>query len=203
LKHEILHIRKLSLESDTANAGKLASIHSKSLPNDILPHMGIVFLTKYYQFVLNNNQCVVLGIFLRNEIIGFCQISFVPISLLSILMKNSFFILAIIKLALIHPVMFLSGFIETFRQVFFKKGDYPEVSFIAILPDHQKNGFGPVLLHHVNALLFSHGYSHVFTKTLNIFAKKMYINKFNAKIDKAITIFDRKYWQLSWETIDK
>lgn len=177
---------------------QIAIVHSKCLPDDILPNLGMNFLENYYQTIGEKEKQIVFCVFVDEKIIGFCQVSYEPVSFARhILRKNN--IKYLFKLSIAKPKLLMEGIIETFRKLFVSKPtSIPEITFIGILPEYQYKGIGTKLVSYILANVGNRECnSKMYTKTSNSNAKNMYINKFDACIEEEYKILNKKFWVIS------
>jgi len=182
-------------------ASQLAEIHASALGDDVLPAMGQQFLEHYYEHVSKLSHQLIIGCFEKQQLCGFCQVSYSPLSILKLMIASPFTILQIIKLMCSKPRLFWRGVRQASqRPVGVAKLQIPEVAFIAFKEEWQGCGLGKQMIEHVSKHSHQLGVAELFTKTSNQVAKHLYIKYFNAKILASEKIDGNTYWYLSWKT---
>jgi ribosomal protein S18 acetylase RimI-like enzyme len=178
---------------------QLAALHAQALPGDVLPALGPGFLRRYYATALQADSQVVIGAVRGDQLVGFCQLSFAPLSLWAVLKAKPFALLAILKLAFVDVKMLLHGAAMAASPPQAVRG-LPEIAFIAVLPQSQRSGIGKRLAKAANALAAGKGCSAIVTKTSNASARHLYEREFSAQMVGSTRASRRTYWYLCWHT---
>ncbi len=187
------------VELGMEHAKDIAAIHANSLTGDVLPALGYKFLTQYYQYVIEETEQLIIGALHHEQLVGFCQLSFSPITVTNIIYHNPLAIFYIVRLAIKDTRQLINGI-----HLALKRPEeilkLPEISFMAVRTDFQGKGVGKSLVKSVNAIATAKGKEQITTKTSNEIAKNMYEKVFNANIIKTKRVGKEKYWYLSWDT---
>lgn len=178
---------------------QIVSIHQSELGEDILPSLGRKFLLRYYQVVLLDRAQVILGAVSGNQLLGFSQVSFSPIGIVTILKEDPWLMFHLINLALFRSRKFVKGIIMAIDRAFFVEW-FPEIAFIIVRGKYQKKGIGKELVRASNQLARENGISYMTTKTSNCIARFMYENLFNATVTRTKKILGIEYYYILWET---
>jgi len=165
-----------------------------ALKNDILPAMGTDFMNRYYNYIINDKNQIVLGAFFGDYLIGFCQISFAKVSVFGIIKANPRMLYRLILMFLEHPVLFARG---VYEALFSKNMSFPEIAFIAVHENYRGKGIGEMLIRHASHISKTMGHDYMYTKTSEDRVKEMYRKKFDASISKHNAFF-KTYWDISW-----
>jgi len=183
---------------DTRSVKDIAKIHTECLPEDVLPALGHDFLINYYKYVLEAKSHQVIGAFRKKELIGFCQFSFLPVSMIAVIKQKPFLLLfRILWLLISNPKLFVIGIAMSLWRPK-NWSSIAEISFIAVHQDFQSQGIGTGLVEFINKIATINNIKKVITKTSNKAARLMYEQKFHAYIEISQKIFDREYWFLAW-----
>jgi GNAT superfamily N-acetyltransferase len=180
-------------------ADQIAALHAEALPGDILPALGRGFLARYYATVLGADSQIVIGATCSAGLIGFCQLSFSPMSVRAVMKSDPLALLPIAKLALVHTKMLVDGIAMTLHRPK-EVMALPEISFIVVRSGHRGRGIGKRMVQVANGMAASRGCPRVFTKTSNKVARAMYETAFGARVVATATISERSYWYLAWDT---
>ncbi len=180
-------------------ADEIAALHAEALAADILPALGRRFLARYYATVLGADSQTVIGARCSAGLIGFCQLSFSPMSVWAVMKSDPSALLPIAKLALVNTKMLVKGILMTRRRPKEIVG-VPEISFIVVRSEHRGRGIGRRLVEVANGMAAGRGWPSVFTKTSNAVARAMYETAFGARVVAGATISRRRYWYLAWKT---
>lgn len=182
---------------DTHSVKDIAKIHAECLPEDVLPALGHDFLINYYKYVLATKSHQVIGAFRKKELIGFCQFSLLPVSMIAVIKQKPFLVFRILRLLISNPKLFVVGIaMSLWRPKNWTS--IAEISFIAVHQDFQSQGIGTGLVKFINKIASINNINKVITKTSNKAARLMYEKKFHAHIEISQKIFDREYWFLAW-----
>lgn len=176
----------------------VAQIHSRALPDDVLPNLGRELLHEYYKSVFKEKDKNLFGVISKDQVIGFCMVSSTSTGLIDVILSKHG-ILQLIKLIFKKPKIFILGLMQASKKVY-KSKFTAEIVFVAVDPVYQEMGVGSTLLLHVNKWCRNNGFLFLQTKTANQFLRDYYLNKFNAKIITQYTLFDRHYSELKWPT---
>ena len=189
-----LIIKKLSI----SHAVDVVEIHSRAMPDDVLPCFGHKFLCGYYRRVLHETNAELFGVIYFDKVIGFCLVSSTSSGLMNIILsKQGIFQLG--KLILTKPKFFILGLIQALKRSKCSENS-AEILFLAVDPRYQKKGFGSALLSHVNKWCKHNGFLFLQTKTSNQLLQNYYLNKFEAVLTKRYNLFGRNYFELKWST---
>lgn len=178
---------------------QLAALHALALPDDVLPALGLGFLKRYYEAALQVDSQVVIGAVRGDRLIGFCQLSFAPLSVLSVLKAKPSTVLPILKLALVDVKVLLRGAAMASSPPPAVRG-LPEIAFIAVLPDSQRSGIGTRLAKAAGAAAAGRRCQAIATKTSNESARVLYEREFGARVVGSTRAAGRTYWYLCWPT---
>jgi ribosomal protein S18 acetylase RimI-like enzyme len=200
----MLAIDKISTESDwsihqldESYAEQIARLHQHALPEDVLPALGARFLIDYYNYALNNRSQVILGAISEGKVVGFCQLSFTPISVASVIKSTPYALMRLLCLGLTKPAMFIRGMLAMFVHPRLAP-ESAEISFIAVHLTFQGCGVGKRLIIEAGRAALNRGSTALTTKTTNELARSIYEKSFAAKVVTTFSFFGRRYWYLSW-----
>jgi GNAT superfamily N-acetyltransferase len=180
------------------DCGEVAAIHVAALSGDVLPALGASFLWKYYEEITADPSQIIIGMWEADRLVGFCQISFAPIEILRMINKRPKMLWPVLRLAVIHPLMFLLAVVAAYRTRWPSATRLPEIAFIAILPEFQRRGYGVALIEAANRVVADRNIGTLFTKTSSPYAKKIYEERFEARSDSYDKLLMKSYWYLSW-----
>lgn len=182
---------------DFSHASQIAHLHQLVLSGDVLPALGYRFLLFYYQRILSLESQVVLGVLSGGALFGFCQLSFLPVSILQTLLRRPVSFLELCWLGLTKPKLFARGLWASLIRERTQVGT-AEISFIAVNSRWQGKGIGKLLIAEANRLAYNHGKDTVITKTANERAKSIYEKTFSARVITERVILGERYWYLRW-----
>lgn len=182
---------------DQSDAEKIAVLHQASLADDVLPALGRRFLTKYYRGVLKDESQVVLGALSGERVLGFCQLSFQPISLAEIILSAPAVLGSLFWMGVTRPVLFLRGIFTALNHPKVLSGT-PEISFIAVDLAWQGRGIGKQLIVEMGRLARDRECTAIKTKTANLIARSLYEKMFDAKVIATSNFLGKRYWYLWW-----
>ncbi len=194
---------KITIQKMTKNhLHQVASIHAMVLPNDLLPNLGMRFLEKYYNSIVNSPYSEVMIAIDNSKVVGFINLSFAPELHMKWIMKKNIIALAfaIFRLSFFSPNRVLEAL-----SVSNIKPDVPidsaEISFIAVTPFQQKKGIGRQLVEEAHNILWQKKIQYIFTKTLksNNYIQKIYKKNWNAEIIQEVQIKEKEYVYLLWQ----
>lgn len=187
-------IKKLSI----SQAVDIVQIHSRALPDDVLPNLGGELLLEYYKNVFKEKDKNLFGVISTNQVIGFCMVSSTSSGLMDVILsRNGVF--QLIKLIFKKPKIFLLGLMQALKRPA-KSQFSAEIAFVAVDPTYQGMGIGSTLLFYANEWCRNNAFLFLRTKTANQFLCDFYLNRFNAKLMRRYTLFGRCYSELKWST---
>ena len=174
----------------------LVDIHRAALPNDVLPRLGKRFLGRYFESMLADDSQPIIGAFVDDELVGFCQLSLSPVGIATVLRRQPGCILSIAAAVVRQPAVFRRGLALAFRRS--SDTRVPEVSLLAVSALHQRRGIGKQLVRHAMAVAAGRGFDRIHTKTANASARAMYERSFGASVVETYAVGGLEYWCLSW-----
>lgn len=183
-------------EISSSQITQVVSIHSRALPDDVLPNLGDKLLHKYYENVCIDNNQMLFGAFTSQDLLGFCLVS-VSQTGLSRIIISKLGLFESLKLLLLKPKFFYLGLMQAVKKSKILD-DTAEISYIAVDPNHQSRGIGYEMLLHANRWCFKRGLSFLQTKTSNSSLSTFYQNRFNAKQLRQYRLRGRFYSELKW-----
>ena len=182
---------------DARFASQLAALHARALPADVLPALGPRFLMQYHGLALASPSQAVLGALRDGRLVGFCQLSFAPLTTLAVLKARPSALLSVLRLAVRDAGVLIRG-IRMAKRPSALRGA-PEIAFIAVHPDWQRKGIGKSLIAQAGRLVSDKGFIRVVTKTSNVVAKRMYEDAFHARVVCTVLSERQPYWYLVWD----
>lgn len=170
----------------------IVNIHLAALPSGFLSRLGKDAVSKYYSVTSSDKYCDsfrLIGILNPSgSLIGFCQLSFIPVSFFRILGFSV--IIKLIHIFFFHPKLFVNSLTQ-FMFLSYSNSSAAEIAYIAISPQNQGNGAGTYLLSSVSQICLNHYKQFIFTKTSNIRLGNFYQSQFNAhKIRSKRSLFE-------------
>src|SRR5262249_23007210 len=129
---------------DEPFATVLADLHARALAEDVLPALGRGFLIQYHVLALTSASQAVLGALRAGRLVGFCQVSFAPLDAFAVLKARPLALLAVLRLAVRDTGRLVSGWHMAKRPAALR--GVPEIAFIAVHPDWQRQGIGRCLV---------------------------------------------------------
>jgi ribosomal protein S18 acetylase RimI-like enzyme len=177
---------------------EVVNIHAESLPDDVLPSLGGKVLRRYYEEILSDKTQMLFGVFMENQLLGFCLISTAKTGLAKAIL-NLHGVFAVLHLILSQP----SKFCLAVRQALKRKelqGDSAEISFIAVKPEYQGMSVGRDLIGYGTEWCFDQGIKFLQTKTANDKLRNFYVKKYSAEIVNRYVLCGRDYSEVKWPT---
>lgn len=178
---------------------KIVDVHIESLPDDVLPCLGLNVLREYYKKIISDKTQVILGAVSENQLLGFIQISIKPINFYEMFF-NMDGLIAIFRMALFQPGKFYLGVMQALKKQGINK-DSAEISIIAILPKYQGKSIGRYLIHYAGQLCFSRNIKYLQTKTANELLLAYYIREHSAELLSSYELQGRRYSEVKWTTL--
>jgi len=180
---------------------EVVNIHIESLPNDILPSLGINVLNKYYKKVISDETQFIFGAYSGNELLGFCLISNRPVGLFSAVF-NVDGLIALLRLALLRPDKFYLGVMQAIKKENINR-DAAEISFIAVSPRHQGKSIGRSMITCGTQWCFKKGIKYLQTKTANEWLLDYYIKEYAAEVLSDYYLCGRHYSEVRWAALPR
>lgn len=190
-------VKKISCSDLTT----VVDIHAKSLPDDVLPSLGLNVLKKYYERITKNKDQIIFGAFLENQLLGFCLISKKPASFFQAVF-NLDGLIGLCRLALLQPKKLFLGFKQALRKETIDQ-DTAEIAFIAVSPENQGRSIGRQLIRYGVQWCFDNGIKYLQTKTANELLLEYYVRDQSAQIFSSYDLCGRRYSEVKWEALPK
>ena len=176
----------------------IVKLHISSMPTDFLSNLGVGTLRRYYLSFMStkfSQSAQLIGAYDAGLLVGFCHITFCPISFRKAVSLDTCFFLVFLLFS--KPKVFLNGFIQLFHLI--KLDDFTaEISFIAVAPSYQGHGIGQKLIAASMFACRANNFDAISTKTANKRLSSFYQRHFQAKIIKSFAILGRNYDVLRW-----
>lgn len=158
----------ISTDLSNRELGKIARLHIKCLPDDILPMLGSAYLTAFYRFI-STSDIEELAVFKDEDSVikGVCIITKSSETLFKRAIKNttSAFFAAFIK-KLIISFAFQKTCFSVMREIRKNKVFDPQIAFIFVDPASQGQQIGSQLILHADTYLVNQGFDCIYAKTL-------------------------------------
>ena len=144
----------------TRDVNQIVIIHKLAFKDAFLTSLGDSFLKLYYKSVIKSKGAVTIGLFSRNDLLGFA---------VGALHSNGFNKKLVIKNFISYFLMFIELFFKNPISIYrlyknfskksadFDKGNYSELFSIAVLPEKSSRGLGKKLLLDFEVELKSYG----------------------------------------------
>jgi ribosomal protein S18 acetylase RimI-like enzyme len=171
---------------ESRDIDRVINIHKSSLPNDLLPNLGLWVMRQYYQRAIGDGNHYLTGCSIDNDLVGFCLVEQKPIKKPSAVFLISLFCGSILLL-FTNPKLLISGITQTLKRIQ-TSDEIAEISFIAVSPKNQGSGIGTDLVH--DALI---AHNQLITKTSNNRLKNFYVRQYCGTIIKTFSVFDKTY----------
>lgn len=185
-------------EISSSQVDLVVSIHSRALPDDVMPNLGEKLLQKYYRNVLLDKNHMLFGATISDELLGFCLVSTKYSGLRQVITsKRGLF--ESLKLMLLKPGIFYLGLMQAFKKSKIIDNT-AEISYLAVDPSYQSRGAGYEMVLHANQWCYERGLSFLQTKTTNNSLRNFYLNRFDAKEMRQYKLSGRFYSELRWPT---
>jgi len=181
----------------------VVATHRAALPDDVLPTLGIEVLRIYYTQALADGSQYLFGVEVEGKIVGFCLLSVGHVGLLQ-MFRDFKVILALLRLAILHPWVLYNALMQTLYGLPLEDGT-AEISFIAVSPEAQGASHGTAMLGHAAQYCCQHGIAYIRTKTANEKLRDYYVRQHGAQELRSFDVFGKHYSVLHWpvaESID-
>ena len=173
---------------------KICEIYSKTLPSDALPNFGSDALKKYFRYLIENKEDIIIAE--KDKLyIGFLVLTFNPVDFKKILsFKN---ICVFIFRSFTNPSIFIRLIFQIFRKNF-TPDFFSEIHTFAVTEKFSSRGVGRTLIKEAEILTKKKGYKGIFTKTHNERLFKFYEKEKKISLINKFKILNKCYYNFYW-----
>lgn len=175
---------------------QLYQIHSKSLPDDILPKFGFRVTKKYITKLSESNNGKIIVALNKNLIIGFIFLSFNKLDMkkfLNFMSISKFLVKFFLKPKIIFRLIY-----QLLRPTK-NPIDSCEVDYFAVIDNSRSTGIGKRLLEKAESTALQNNYKKIYTKTYNKRLYSYYINNKKASLLDSFKIYNHDYFCICWD----
>ncbi|NCD09504.1 MAG: GNAT family N-acetyltransferase [Negativicutes bacterium] len=177
----------------------LIDIHCKSLPDDVLPNIGIKTISRYYEKAFTMQEkgdSIIAGAYQNNHLVGFCCLLFSDISFLSIIKFDTILNCSILMFK--NPKILFDA-IYQFINLSYIQTSSSEIAFFAVNEEYRGHGLGLSLIKYCIKKSKELDLTYIQTKTSNTRLAFFYITLFKATVINKIRFFDKSYYIIKFK----